>query len=288
MHKGHNTSILCPFVYCEKSFSKKSSFTSHISRQHPKLTRDFINERYKVEHVDFVSSTKPCGSVRNAAAPFMNCENVEAVDDDEFDLNESCDDISEHFKRNLALFYLKLQSKLLLPASVIQLIVEEFTSFHAMNQEYLFSQAKQQLILLGLCDESAGSVLRQMKDNDLVFHCNQGDLCNDHMRKKFYEEQLHYVEPKPFLLGLENYRKDRYGQYVAVADTIQSLFKDQSVRIQYLNPLRKTPGVLSGIMDGSVFCNNAFFKNELHAITILLYQDVFEIVNPLGSAKEKT
>jgi hypothetical protein len=170
---------------------------------------------------------------------------------------------------------LKLQSKLLLPASVIQLIVEEFTSFHAMNQEYLFSQAKQQLISLGLSNESAGSVLRHMKDNDLVFHCNQGDLRNNYMRKKFYKEQLHYVEPKPFLLGLENNRKDRYGQYVAVADTIQSLFKDQSVRTQYLNPLKKTPGLLSDIVDGSVFCNNAFFKNEPHAIKIILYQDAF-------------
>jgi hypothetical protein len=126
-----------------------------------------------------------------------------------------------------------------------------------------------------------------MKDNDLVFHCNQGDLRNNYMRKKFYKEQLHYVEPKRFLLGQENNRKDRYGQYVVVADTIQSLFKDQSVCTQYLNPLKKTPGLLSDVVDGSVFCNNAFFKNEPHAIKIILYQDAFEIVNPLRSAKKK-
>jgi hypothetical protein len=90
----------------------------------------------------------------------------------------------------------------------------------------LLSQAKQQLISVGLSDESAGSVLHQMKDNDLVFHCNQGDLRNYYMRKKFYKEQLHYAEPKRFLLGLEYNRKDRYGQHIAVADTIQSLFKD--------------------------------------------------------------
>jgi uncharacterized Zn-finger protein len=134
-HVGHNTSILCPFVTCEKSFFTKSSFTSHMLRQHPKLTRDSINEKYKVEHVDFVSSKETCGSVRNAAAPFMNCENVESVDDDEFDLSESCDDIRQQFKRNLALSYLELQSKLLPPASAIRLIVEEFTSFHTINQE---------------------------------------------------------------------------------------------------------------------------------------------------------
>jgi hypothetical protein len=72
-----------------------------------------------------------------------------------------------------------------------------------------------------------------MKDNDLVFYCNQGDLHKDYKRKKFYKEQLHYVELKPFLLGLEINRTERYGQYVAVADIIQSLFKDQNVRTQY-------------------------------------------------------
>jgi hypothetical protein len=54
---------------------------------------------------------------------------------------------------------LKLQSKLLLPDSTLQFIVEKFLSFHAKNQDYLFLQAKQQLILEGLVDESACCVL---------------------------------------------------------------------------------------------------------------------------------
>jgi hypothetical protein len=266
MHVGQNTYILCPFLNSEKSFSKKSSFTSHMSRHHPKLMTDFVNERYKVEHVDFVSNTEPCGSARNTAAPFINCENVEAVDDDEFDSSESCDEMSEHFKRNLAIFILNCNQN-----CCCQLQAEEFTSLNAMNQEYLFAQAKQQLISVGLSDESAGSVLRQMKDNDLVFHCNQGDLRNDYMRKKFCKEKLHYVEPKPFLLGLENNGTERHGQYVAVKDTIQSLFMDQNVRTQYLNPLKRKPGVLSYVVAGSVFCNNIVFRNEPGAIKIKLY-----------------
>jgi hypothetical protein len=156
-----------------------------------------------------------------------------------------------------------------------------------MNHEYLLSQAKQQLSSVGLSDESAGSVLRQMMDNDLVIHRNQGDLRIDYKRKKFYKEKLHHVEPKPFLLGLENNQKERYCQYVAVKDTILSLFREQNVRTQCLNPLKKKPGVLIDVVDGSVFCNNTWFKNEPGAIKIILYQDSFEIVNPLGSAKKK-
>jgi len=36
-----------------------------------------------------------------------------------------------------------------------------------------------------------------------------------------------------------------------------------------------------------VFCSNAFFQNEPNTIKIILYQDAFEIVNPLGSARKK-
>lgn len=45
-------------------------------------------------------------------------------------------DVDELFIRNLALFYLKLQSKYLLPSSVIQYIAEEFQSIHSIGFSY--------------------------------------------------------------------------------------------------------------------------------------------------------
>lgn len=45
--------------------------------------------------------------------------------------------------------------------------------------------------------------------------------------------------------------------------------------------------VFKDFTDGSVFKNNTFFKENPDALKLMLYQDSFEIVNPLGSAKTK-
>lgn len=106
------------------------------------------------------------------------------------------------------------------------------------------------------------------------------------MRKKFFKNHFHYVEPTSFVLGTDDGRKECFGYYIPVEETIKSLFKHQSVREQHANPIVKTDGVLSDITHGSVFCSNAFFRNEPNTIKIILYQDAFEIVNPLGSARK--
>ena len=44
--------------------------------------------------------------------------------------------IKEHYLANLGLLYLKLQSKLLLPASIVQQIIDEFQEVHNVGKEY--------------------------------------------------------------------------------------------------------------------------------------------------------
>lgn len=45
--------------------------------------------------------------------------------------------------------------------------------------------------------------------------------------------------------------------------------------------------ILTDITDGKSFSENDFFKNNPSALRLLLYQDSFEVVNPLGSGKRK-
>lgn len=45
--------------------------------------------------------------------------------------------------------------------------------------------------------------------------------------------------------------------------------------------------VLSDVRDGSVYKSNALFRESGITIKLILYQDVFEIVNPLESAKKQ-
>lgn len=47
--------------------------------------------------------------------------------------------------KNLALFYLKLQAKLLLPATTVQCIAEEFQEVHSSGMKHVLSKVEEKL-----------------------------------------------------------------------------------------------------------------------------------------------
>lgn len=70
-----------------------------------------------------------------------------AATDEQFEVcPENIDD--SLLLRNLALFYLKLQAKLLLPASIIQKIIEDFQSIHDISQSQLLFKLHEKLHVL--------------------------------------------------------------------------------------------------------------------------------------------
>ena len=105
MHITSEQAIYCPFKKCQKKYNILSSFTSHLSKVHKK------------------------SSVLLDNASNNSSENIPAdvVDEVPLDVNNDFD-ILEHapesnlFLKNLAQFYLKLESDLLVPASTIQYI----------------------------------------------------------------------------------------------------------------------------------------------------------------------
>lgn len=71
-------------------------------------------------------------------------------------------------------------------------------------------------------------------------------------------------------------------------ETIKQLYDNKSLSHKLVFDIPKNNSrILEDFTDGSVFKNNPFFKDNPNAIQLLLYQDSFEIVNPIGSAKSK-
>ena len=44
---------------------------------------------------------------------------------------------------------------------------------------------------------------------------------------------------------------------------------------------------LRDVRDGKVFRENSLIRNESDSIPLIIYQDAFEVVNPIGSARKK-
>ncbi len=71
------------------------------------------------------------------------------------------------FLKNLALFYLKLQAKLLLPSSVIQTIIEDIQEIHDISQSHLLFKLKEKLVTLGVSEADTSNVINVLKTEDL-------------------------------------------------------------------------------------------------------------------------
>lgn len=55
---------------------------------------------------------------------------------------------------------------------------------------------------------------------------------------------------------------------------------------QMFSPTRPTD-TLEDIWDGSNVAENALFQSDPKSLGLILYQDAFEVANPLGSGKKK-
>lgn len=178
-HITEGKTVLCPFRQCDKKFTVKSPFTSHVSRKH----KDY-SERSLVESIASTSST--CD--RNDEGCDTQLENRQSSDEDMEVYPERADE--GEFIRHLVLFYLKLQAKLLLPSSTIQTIIEHYQEIHDINQSHLPSKLNEELTSLGLSEADINTVIDTLKNEDLHRASNTHTLKTDHKRKTFFKSNF--------------------------------------------------------------------------------------------------
>ena len=97
------------------------------------------------------------------------------------------------------------------------------------------------------------------------------------------------MNPIEICLGRGDGISQRYYQYIPVAETMQSLFGHSSVQRQHAATLegQTENDILADVLDGKMYKRITFFTSKPDSVKIILYQDAFEFVNPLGSAKRK-
>lgn len=97
------------------------------------------------------------------------------------------------------------------------------------------------------------------------------------------------MEPESLLLTDKHGKNAKYFQYVPILETVEHFFRDKSVQEEILkDPKPQEDGVLRDFTDGNIYKKNAFFKINNNGLKIIIYQDAFEVVNPIGAAKKET
>ncbi|XP_070406925.1 uncharacterized protein [Nothobranchius furzeri] len=266
----------CPFRDCDCTFTNVSSFASHICRKHRSVEDSVLNDVV----LDRSIATEPLpGTSQSYSEPAEehNEPQMPLVVDENL------------FFQNLTLFYLKMQSKLLLPATTIQTIIDGFQSAHELGLSNSLNILNEKLKELGIPQATISSIIEEMNREDLLSLYNRERLNTDAKRKAAFKESFNYVHPVPLLLGNDDDDKECFAQYIPMHETLVTLFKNESLREQY-TMTRSQPSadaVYQDVKDGEGFQRNPVLKADPSSLGLILYQDAFEVVNPLGSGKKK-
>lgn len=138
----------------------------------------------------------------------------------------------EAYLNNLALFYLRMQAKMLLPATTIQTIIEEFQEVNNNGITHVLSKVHEQLTMLNIEDSVKRKVIDDLSKENLMKICNDV-FRSDKTRKNFFLNNFNYVVPTKVYLGADATGRERFLQYISIKDTLKSLMSQSSMREQY-------------------------------------------------------
>lgn len=298
-HIRTDQTVQCPYEGCKHTYKQLNSFTGHLSKKH-KSAREVSaahmpDDRNLTDTETTVSLENNCVIERAARVdiddiieddePDMNDDEPDMNEDEQDNVTESFDS-TDPFLRKLSQSYLKLECQLLVPSSTIQHIVSESCSTHDISQNVVKNNLRSRLIDEGIAMDKVDAILDDVFDHD-PFVRGVDTLKTIYKRKKYYKKTFAYIEPIEVLLD-ENENGKKWFHYVPVEQTLIQLFSDKSLASE-LNRVSEVtdPDILSDITDGTVFQQSSFFKENPDGLKLILYQDGFEVVNPIGSAVQK-
>jgi hypothetical protein len=164
-----------------------------------------------------------------------------------------------------------------------------------LNHSMSFMSDKVESVLANasVAQQVISSVTKTLQNHPLscAFDSQSGPLRSEAARASFYKNMFNYVEPVSVLLSKSG-MPDRFFHYVPIKKTLFALFQDKNI-FKHLQAFQLhslgTGFSVDGkdFNSGTVYQNDKFIQQNPSSLSLVLYQDEFEIANPLGSAKGK-
>lgn len=273
-HLGQGICVSCPVLDCQnKIFKNKNSYYIHNSRDHRNLALISENE----------STDEQCDSVSDEGQDVdMSFESPLLA------TTTNCSS-TENVTKTVGLMLLSLLAKHHVASIAVQQIVDCFSEISNVQEASNQEKIKIFTSSVGLSENESNDLFRGLvldNFNYTLFNTSCGIFRSDYMRKKFFKSNYSFVEPVKIDLGINKERKECFFYYVPIIDTIKSLLTKNDNYKSILTPHRKNDRYMSDYTDGKRFGSNIFLQ-EQNVLHIMLYQDGFGTVNPLGDAKTR-
>ena len=275
LHAKNEEEIKCPFADCDAGpYKNLNAFKSHIRRKH----QNYVIHQFRPENKQETDTHDPT---------VLNDNDDESLPNDIHDGSDSHDDIpiidDELMASSIALFYMRLESKLLVPVTTIDQIVAEITTISDLESQRSTHELERVLLSVTLAEQDRKDIHDRLSNGSSMSRVNTNCFLSNKLRRKYYKEKFNYVSPKLIYLGKNTYLKNCHYHYVPVEETLKQLLS--KVDRNVLNSRPNNPvDLLCDVRDGELFQGKTYSSSP-NTLTLLLYQDSFEVVNPLGSSR---
>ena len=274
-HMRNHVTVTCPYSNCLRRYTKVSLFSAHLSRCHNTASCMPSDP----------SETGMPINLNEAPVDVSVSSNVEHT----VHLDEARAAQSRSMEKELVLFYNFLQNKCLVPSNTVSDYVEHVKSLLLNLSVHMSEQFLVVLKRFNIEESVIANVMQDLQSNASILSSHfDGTLRSQHTRQVFFRRNFNFVAPIAFnLQSAEDPTETFTYQYVPILQSLKALFKNETVQQQFLNQITSQPDFYKDFKDGLLLKNNPLFNSQAKTIQILLYQDVFEVTNPLGSGKGK-
>lgn len=281
--------LKCPVPGCNYKTRNKSSLRSHrfwhpsepspsSTVENPKEQSVSKDDNFEVENIPLVLehiSSQP--DLSSEVDPSSAC-NVYVLSDT----------LEDSLTKKLTHMSLTLSMKYHVPDSTVAHVLGTYSTLLRESSSITGSKLIQEL---NSCSQGMSNdrVLQILSEDPLLkLHGPEGPLRSYYCRQKQYNREFPYVKPRQISLGLNDENIQCKYHYVSIKDSLQRMFKDDSVYEQYLENIRRSvlvpPDDLTDITSGSVYYENKLFSKHPDSIQIILFQDDVELCKALGAA----
>ena len=152
----------------------------------------------------------------------------------------------------------------------------------------LFVRLRKELTKLEIPDERICNIIDGLSKENLLKKYNKGLFRSDTTRKTYFKKKISCVAPIQVHLDFDASGQEQFCQYVPVKDTLKALLNLPSMREYNVSKMHQPedPNVLEDVRDDKTFKENTLPQELPSLISVILYQDAFEVVNPLVSGKK--
>lgn len=247
--------VTCGLDGCPRTFSRVKSLQNHIRKKH-------VNCQEYLEPTE----TPTSGGIEKTS---------------EVSVLDLLNKLTETLKRRLAIFALYLQEK-----HVVQKCVQTDVIYGVETLLTFFQSSFTEIFEKWLEENgiNVNTLPLSMFSEDYLFDQCFRAVNTPYKLEKYCIEHLNLIESVECTLRVEENGKKHTYQYVPLLNTLKLILQDQSTLEHIISRNAADSGSLEDFCDGTIF-KGSHWGSEEFFLRLHLYNDEFEIVNPLGSRK---